>query len=233
MHHTSNGNKRFSGLLKRINKKFYPHYKYENAIYQTSNQQTRRHQHAISSSTRTSIATQRGIAFERLLHTSIQYSITNQIHSIDMCQLYPPTSKLRSFWYKMNTLKLNPISYQVAVGDVHTRIATAVDILCQHEITYKYCIVEIKYGFQNYYHRHTNKPMSYPFTHLTDCVYHQHMLQLNFTHWLYTCTYIEHQNKMLSPILLRFHSNGCQLYHCPLTIINFMNVAIQQLLLSN
>lgn len=95
------------------------------------------------------------------------------------------TTKL---WQAFAQLELQPVDTQVPVGCQTLRVATAVDVVCMDKFG-RHCIVEIKTGFENYYHRHTGTPLAHISPPQTDSPANQHQLQLFVTEALFRRTF--------------------------------------------
>lgn len=134
------------------------------------------HQFSIPSRTFTcrSLAKMYGLKHKAQLPANVFQFLTKSI-----------SANVMKIWQTLTKMKLSPVQGQVVVAIPEWRLATAVDLLCKNEHGHT-VIVEIKTGYETYYHRHTSKPMNclLPAT-INDCPANQHQLQLLMTREMY------------------------------------------------
>jgi hypothetical protein len=116
---------------------------------------------------------------------------------------------VRDFWITLTKLKLRVVGYQVEVRHATCPISTNADIIAIDDKG-KYHVIELKTGYETYYYKHTVFPMKYPFSDQNDSCYNQQQLQLAATHCMYKQHYPAHQ--IGDPVLLQFKAGGTQIH---------------------
>jgi hypothetical protein len=201
------------GLLKLLQRRFYPHYSYTAAKhnvdrssgdteYKRRQEKKKKHKRAIG--------VDLGMALDK--HITQTVDILRRHPEAPLCIFYDmastkvaPLSKedkstitatlvqTRAFWKAMDSLRLRPLATQVPVMHSHKgfRYATAVDVVCMNKQG-EHILVECKSGFTGYYTNCTRNMMSAPLDQLTDSLANQHQIQLSATKEMYQNTFPEH-----------------------------------------
>ena len=116
--------------------------------------------------------------------------------------LSAPTIKI---WQCLRMQQLRPVATQVPVGVKEWRLGTAVDIETHNERG-EMVLIEIKTGYDTYYHKHTSTPLQHLKGGINDSPANQHQLQLLVTCELYR------QTKQLAAhvhgVVFRVHALG-------------------------
>lgn len=110
---------------------------------------------------------------------------------------------------------LIPIQTELPVGCVAMRMCTGVDVVCRHVQSGTLVLVELKTGYDSYWHRHTPFPMKGPFAPFHDAPINQHLLQLLFTRLLFNVTCNAKGQERVEALLLRVGTAGVDLIRLP------------------
>lgn len=117
-----------------------------------------------------------------------------------------------TWWKIMIKLNWTPIQTQVPVAHQRVPIATAVDVVAK-DVNGKIIIIENKTGQTNYLFHHTGLYMKSPLKKLTDCVHHQHILQLLGTKKMYERTYPNQEIKRA--VIIYVNKSGAHISDLP------------------
>ncbi len=198
------------GLLKLVQRRFYPTYSYTKAKHNvdrsTGDTEYKRRQEKKKKHKR-AIGVDLGMALDK--HITQTVEILQRLPEAPLrifydmaCMKVAPLSnqnkatigatliQTRAFWKAMDTLKLRPVATQVPVMHSYKgqRYATAVDVVCMNKQG-DHILVECKSGFTGYYTNCTKNMMCAPLDALTDCLANQHQIQLAATKEMYQKTF--------------------------------------------
>lgn len=134
---------------------------------------------------------------------TVKKHITNLMKSPDPIPIHRRTYLILR---KLAQLRLRPIGSQVPVNG--TRVATFLDLLCIHELTGVYVVVQNKSGFERYHNNGSGSKLSAPYAAHSDCPRHQHHLQLFSEMTMTSHTFSLHGDKV-SGLLIRVDDNKC------------------------
>jgi hypothetical protein len=224
------------GLLPTLNRNFYPSYQFKDARFGPSGPTTSLAKPTKGKSSRVKGGLFQGRKFDTGVDRSIKllrayqfrpevfwtpslYKIVSKrkditaehkiwlkrIFSNSISKSATVVSYVKMFWQLMRDMQLRPQSTQVTVSHPDLPVGTRIDLVCIG-MDHRYHIVEMKTGFENYYHKHTSVKMKYPFDDQPDSAYSQHQLQLSFGNDMYKKQYPTH--KVGDPFVLRVHPGG-------------------------
>lgn len=116
-----------------------------------------------------------------------------------------PLAYVIKFWVCMHAENLSPVHSELPVGCLQLRLATRIDVVCQHVKTGAWVIVELKSGFHSHYETHRGM-LSTPIAHIPSCLHTHHQLQLLLEVELFQRTYpLRHVS---DAFVLHFHDDG-------------------------
>jgi len=122
-------------------------------------------------------------------------------------------TETKQFWQLCYMMEWKPIASQVPIAHAKMRVGTGVDVVFLDKDDFVN-LLEIKCGFEGYYHKHTATKMNAPFV-TTDSAYNQHQLQALLTHHIYKKQLKDEWKKMGKSIgsiyVLRIHKSGIDL----------------------
>ncbi len=201
------------GLLKLIQKRFFPTYSYTKAKhnvdrssgdteYKRRQEKKKKHKRAIG--------VDLGMALDKHITQTVEIlhrypEAPLRIFYDSACTKLAPLPKedkatigatliqTRAFWKAMDALQLRPIATQVPVMHSYKghHYATAVDVVCMNKQG-DHILIECKSGFTGYYTNCTKNMMCAPLDQLTDCLANQHQIQLAATKEMYQQTFPDH-----------------------------------------
>lgn len=199
-------NKLMRGLLPLLQSTFYPAYSYAKALLGPTPQSTTPSKPKQKTGKRQQKGMRRGIQTDRQLTETVRWHHAYNIPasafvSSAAARTYANAHKaslpacawkamaqtglcvcVQKIWQTMRCLRLTPIRTQMPVAIPDWKLATAVDLLCKSE-TGELRIVEVKTGYETYYHHHTGRPMQH--LGVADSPANQHQLQLFATVEMY------------------------------------------------
>lgn len=91
------------------------------------------------------------------------------------------------FVQELKEKNLSPVKSQLSLGCSEIRLGTNLDVLCKHNQSNELVLIEIKYGFDNYYDLFipSQRYMLPPFDNVEATFRNKHLMQLYYTKWLY------------------------------------------------
>lgn len=222
---------RYQGVRTTLQKRFYSHYTYKSAQSNSAEPEAALHSRTTSSKLITrhahnsSMGKRVGVKLDNGVKASIKRFKTHQFTVDYMCN--HSTGYVKQFWLLMRRTKLTPVDAQVPVASSELRIATACDVVCYHNDSNHYQVLELKTGHQSYYFKCTTRGMSYPFRSQTDCVFNQNQLQLWLTNTLYKHTYPT--QLVMPPMLVRMYPEGVDTYGLTSWVVQHAAEALKEL----
>lgn len=227
----TNENRPIPGITKKLEARFYPDYSYEAATYGPTTKvphgiRKLRGGKSVGKETDNGVAHSirliRAYQFEpevfwirKVYNAAMKRTTLLKTHREKLTSLFKRnTTKtkrfvpyIRFFWETMRKLKLIPMDTQVEVRHKTVNISSMVDVVAIGAGRKHHCI-EIKTGYDTYYHKHTPFKMKYPFTDKDDSPHNQHQLQAAATNEMYNHTF-PHVTKG-DPLILLLQSTGAK-----------------------